>query len=508
MPKSGHHFLLLFSSVMLLSCQVFTKENVSSTQVVNQIELGQCEKNLSPMPYPEDFQCGYYEVFENRTKKTGRKIPLFVVVAPAKNPEGASQAPLFFLNGGPGEANSPMAPFIASMLGSINQTRDLIFADLRGTGKSNPLKCERIGAKKSLQRHMSYLLRVDVDVEPCIRKLKKVADLTQYNTTYAAADYNDIRAALGYDKMALFGGSYGTRLALDIVRRYPQHVEGAIIFGVAAPSMHIPSGFARSFQNVLDEMFERCEKTSSCKQKYPKLHSDFEKVLSVARKDGISARVAHPEYGDTRNVSLSYGEFAMGLRFMAYDAAGIAELPGLITAAAEGNYNPIVQLIARIYYGVHQRFFSGLNYSFVCTEDLPFVDLEAEKESAAGTVLGMYRMQQQLDTCAKWPSDKTILPADFHTPVVSEVPVLLMTGANDPVTPPSNADEVSRTLSNSLHAVFAYRGHQIMEDPASTECFTGIMASFLKTATLDGLDTSCARSLKPIPVQALPTAAQ
>ncbi len=409
------------------------------------IELAECEKNLSPVPYPDDYRCGALDVFENRTTNSGRKILLFIVVAPAKNPKGATLPPLFFLNGGPGDASSPMAPFVASLVAEVNQSRDLVFVDLRGTGRSNPLACERIGPEKSLQRHRSYLLRVDIDVEPCVEKLMEVADLTQYNTTYAATDYNEVRAALGYQKMALIGGSYGTRLGQEIIRRYPKHVDAAVLFGVAPPSIHLPSGFARSFQNVLDTMLANCAANTACSERYPNL----------------------------------------------------AALPGQISAALEGNYEPIVQIIAEIFFSVQQRFFIGLNNSFVCAEDLPFVDIEAERESSAGTVLGMYRMQQQLDTCAKWPQGQ--VAADFHDPLVSDVPVLLMTGANDPVTPPSNGDLVARTLSRSLHAVFKDRGHQIVEDPAVTACFVSILTDFLATSSLDGLDIGCASQLEAPP---------
>jgi len=449
------------------------------------------------MPYPEDYRCGQLEVLENRTTGTGRKIPLFVVVAPAKESGGAGRPPLFFLNGGPGDANSPLAPFVASLLTEANRSRDLVFVDLRGTGRSNPLACERVGPEESLQRHMSYLLRIDVDVDPCMEKLQHVADLTQYNTAYAAADYNDVRAALGYDKMALFGGSYGTRLALEIIRRYPEHVDAAVLFGVAPPSNHVPSGFARSFQDVLDRMLERCAADPVCSESFPNLDADFEKILKDARTNGVTAEVTHPEYGDRQTVHLTYGEFAMGMRFMAYEATAMAMLPAQITAAARGDYEPIVQVIAAIYYSVHQRFFIGANNSFVCAEDLPFLDIEAERADAAGTVLGMYRVQQQLDTCAKWP--RGIVPDDFHDPVVSDVPVLLMTGSEDPVTPPSNADLVSRTLSRSLHVVFSNRGHSIVEDEASTACFSGLIASFLEASSVEGLDPSCAAALEPMP---------
>ncbi len=452
-------------------------------------------ENCKNESYPADFVCGQIEVFENRTTNSGRKIPIYFVVAPARAPKHERKAPIFYLAGGPGDSAVFSASGLTRVFEPLRQLHDLVFVDLRGTGESAPLFCERVGPKKSLQKHMSYLLRPE-DVDACLQQLQQIADLTQYTTTYAAADYEDVRKALAYKKIALFGGSYGTRLAQEIIRRYPDSVELAILFGTAPPSLHFPSGFARSFQDALDAFFELCLTDVECSRAYPDLQSDFAKVIKNARQHGVSAEVNHPEYQDRQKVSLSYGEFVMGLRFLAYNAGALRKLPGQISAAVGGDYSSLVQTIANLYYDIHSFFFYGLMNSMVCAEDLPFVDLAKEKEDSKGTILGTYRMRQQLATCALWP--RAQIPEDFHEPVSSSVPVLLVSGALDPVTPPAYGDEIQRTLSRSLHAVLANRGHS-PNDTAAWDCLLTIFHNFVDTSQLDGLDISCAAKLPLLP---------
>lgn len=491
-------WLTLKIAVVMLStfcASISDAANLPSSQP--RIVLQPCEAGGAYGAYPDSFRCGTFEVYENQTTNKGRKISLFVVVAPTQNEGGATKPPIFVLAGGPGDAASDSAALVVPFLANISDSRDIVFLDQRGTGKSHPLFCERVGPEKSLQRHMAYLLRVDEDVEPCIKELEQKADLTQYNTTHSAADYNDVREALGYEKFALFGGSYGTRLAQEIIRRYPEHTDIALLGGIAPPSMNIPAGFARSFQDALDELFERCADNALCNERYPNLESDFAAIIKQSRKDGVTAKVVHPEYKDLQAVHLTYGEFAMGLRFLAYHATAMTRLPAQIKDAAKGNFSPVVQVISNLYYDLHNNFYSGLNNSIVCAEDIPYIDLEAERKSAAGTVLGMYRVNQQIATCAMWPRGE--IPADFHDPVVSDVPVLIFSGAVDPVTPPEHGDLISRTLSHSLHAVFAYRSHDIFGDPEALACFQKIASAFFASSSLDGIDVTCASKLAPLP---------
>ncbi len=436
------------------------------------------------------------EVYENRLAETGRTLALFTVVLPAADPDpDGAKPPLFFLAGGPGDAATASAgglgPYITPFLGA----RDLVFVDIRGTGRSAPLQCLPAGPADRLQPHMTYLLRLE-DVRRCRDALSPDADLTQYTTSYAADDLDDVRAALGYPRMALFGGSYGTRLAQETVRRHPERIEFAVLLGVAPPSMTAPSGFARSQQDALDQLVELCANDAVCHGAYPQFAQQLAEVLARVGDEPARATVTHPAFDQPQDVTLAYGEFVMGLRFLAYRAPVLARFPQLIAAAHGGDYEPLLSLIALAYYDISVNFYKGLYFSMTCAEDLPFVDLEREIASSNGTVLGMYRMQQQLDICQVWPRGE----ADPHMrePLVSSVPVLLISGELDPVTPVANGDLVARTLSRSLHMVLAHRGHGAL-DEAAAACWLGAIGQLAEASSLDGVDIGCATELEPLP---------
>ncbi len=451
-----------------------------------------CDESLG---LPPDARCGEVPVFENRATGVGRVLRLHVVTLPATGEADESRPPMFFLAGGPGDATSHSAAPIGSLLAELRPSRDLVFVDIRGTGRSAPLYCQPLGPVDALQTYMEYLPGLD-DVASCKEQLETKADLTQYTTSYAADDLNDVRAALGHERMALLGGSYGTRLAQEVIRRHPDRVELAVLIAVAPPSMTAPSGFARAQQRALDRLVELCSADPACRTAHPDFPERLARVLERAAKSPVEAMVEHPAFDAPQAVRLDRDELAMGLRFLAYQAESAAGFPAWIARADEGDFTPLLTPIALAYYDIGTNFYRGLYYSMTCTEDLPFVDLERERKSSAGTVLGMFRMQRQLDTCEIWPRGEAD-PA-LHEPLASDVPVLLISGEIDPVTPPSYGDLVARTLSRSLHMVLAHRGHGAV-DQAALACWLPAVVEFARTSSLDGVDIGCAARLEPLP---------
>jgi pimeloyl-ACP methyl ester carboxylesterase len=180
-----------------------------------------------------DARCGTYEVFENRAAGTGRKIPLRVVVVPADAPQRQPDAVAYFA-GGPGESAVEDGSWLMEILRSKGpQARDVLLVDLRGTGQSAPLLCTELMGMRNLQGFLDNFFTVEA-VRSCREKLSRTTDLTQYTSEIAADDFDEVRAALGYGKLNLFAGSYGTRTALVYMRRYPSRVRTASLFGVVA----------------------------------------------------------------------------------------------------------------------------------------------------------------------------------------------------------------------------------------------------------------------------------
>ncbi len=178
----------------------------------------------------EKVKCGTYEVYENRNSKKGRKISLKVVVFPATGKELAPD-PFVYVPGGPGSSATEDAPYVAPQFAKIREHRDLLFVDQRGTGGSHPLNCSFFNAA-DLQSYFGYFFPLD-DVRKCREQLEQKADLTLYTTPIAMDDLDEVRAALGYERLNLFGGSYGTRASLVYLKRHPKHVRTVTLQGVA-----------------------------------------------------------------------------------------------------------------------------------------------------------------------------------------------------------------------------------------------------------------------------------
>ncbi|MDX1394975.1 MAG: alpha/beta hydrolase [Gemmatimonadota bacterium] len=465
-------------------------------------EVSGAEVELTPCPAGqlggplgiETFLCGSYRVFEDRDAMTGRTIDLKITVVPAIAGDSAPGAPVFALAGGPGEAaHNVMAGAYLTIGPDAMRNRDLVAVDIRGTGGSNPLDCPPLGPEDRVQSWLYYILPFD-EAARCAEALADRADLTQYTTARAADDVDEVREALGYDRFVLWGGSYGTLLGQEIIRRHEPSVEAAVLLAIAPPGLHAPMGFARSLETTRERLIADCAGDERCSEAFPTFADDFEAVLAAAREAPVEAVVTSPINGEDEPVSLEYGDFVMGIRFVLYNAASAASMPGWIASARDGDHRPLMQAVANAVYGIRQILHYGLFLSMRCSEDLPFVDVEAERRDAAGTMLGTYRMDRELENCTVWP--RAPLYEGRHDAVESDVPVLLLSGSEDPVTPPAYGDRVAATLPNALHVVFENRGHGFF-DPAGLTCLRNIAGQFL--AGLSPVDTACAAELERLP---------
>ncbi len=241
---------------------------------------------LEPCRLPgwnEDVRCGQYEVYENREAKTGRKISLRVVVAPAFG-EKAAPDPVFYFAGGPGGgAIDIFSRAGKGYLAGLRRERDLIFVDQRGTGGSNQLACNLYGDKNDMAAFFGELFAPE-RLRACRADLEKVADLKLYSTPIAMADLDEVRAALGYDKINLYGGSYGSTAALAYLRQYPQRVRTATVAGVAPPDMKLPLPFGKGVQNALEHVFADCAADEKCRAAFPRPMADLETAGKLLEK--------------------------------------------------------------------------------------------------------------------------------------------------------------------------------------------------------------------------------
>lgn len=450
------------------------------------IELKPCK----PQGIQGDAKCGTLEVFENRATQKGRKIKLNILVLPATGPQREPDA-LFYFAGGPGSAATEDARGIAQILANIRQRRDLVFVDQRGTGQSNPLNCELFNSADP-QSYFGFFLPLD-DVRKCRAQLEPNADLTLYTTNIAMDDLDDIRAALGYEQINLYGGSYGTRAALVYLRRHPKHVRSVILHGVAPTNQFMPRNFPQDAERALQGVLSECEADEACRKAFPQVKADAQRVLEQLLQGPAEAEVQLPRTQDKVTLKLNRNLAAEAVRYMLYSPNGASRVPLFLHLAAEGNYAPLARAALMFRQNLVATGSNGMYLSVTCAEDLPFVKAEEAKQIGANTFLGSYRYDQQSAACELWP--RAMIDKKYAEPVRSDKPVLILTGEWDPVTPPSQGDAVAKTLPNSVHVVVNDGAHGF-SGLQGMDCLDRMMTQFVERGSVKDLDTSCTKNIK------------
>lgn len=450
------------------------------------------EGPLKPCTLPgikEELLCGKLAVFENRETKTGRTIDLNVVVLPALEP-GQTEAPLFELSGGPGQAATGAVWFYTGPGREYRRRRDVVLVDQRGTGGSNPLSAPV--TTKRPQDYLSEMYPVDY-VDRMRAALEPRADLTQYTTSIAMDDLDDVRAWLGHERINLFGISYGTRAALVYLRQHPDRVRSAILMGVAPTSLKIPLQHARSAKRALDLLLAECAADNGCHQAFPEIEREWDELLARLGREPARVEYSPPDKSAPVTVEIQRDIFAEKIRALMYSRASAARIPLIVHRAAQGDFDPFLKEAIQDRFG---PLADGMYLSVTCAEDVPFIDQAEAAQANAGNPFGNYRVEQQTRACGLWP--RGTIPDGFHEPVSADVPVLIVSGNLDPVSPPERGEEVARHLPNSRHIVIAQGAH-IHQGMTNAGCIDDVMLEFLTKGSARDLDVGCVERIQPPP---------
>jgi pimeloyl-ACP methyl ester carboxylesterase len=438
--------------------------------------------DLHPCKRLKTARCGSLDVYENRETQRGRKISIAVTVVPGTDPAHAE--PIFWLSGGPGEAASDEARYVVGDRTRFLSPHDIVFVDQRGTGSSNLLQCPPPATPQGFFGNVEY---DPAGLKACRAALQRKADLTLYTTSIAADDLDDVRAWLGYRKIIVWGGSYGTKAAQVYMRQHPAHVAAAILDAVDPFGSKDPLYYAYGSEKGLERVFADCAAEPNCARAYPALSLSFAKLLDSFRNGPRSAHIRTKPKGPLISVRYSLGDFGYTIRGELYNPEQTARLPFQVAAAvASGN----VDAFAQTYYDrasdLGQALAGGLYLSITCAEGVESYTPDEVLRWTAGTFLGTYLVQDYQAACALWPH--AAVPAAYYRPLDSDIPTLLFSGGRDPTTPAEFAEGVARHLSQSKHIVFPQGGH----GNSGTDCGLAIVKAFLKTKSVKALDTSCA----------------
>jgi pimeloyl-ACP methyl ester carboxylesterase len=442
------------------------------------IPLSPCHlKGLS-----EVVECGTLEVFEDRAAQAGRRIALRVAVIPAVTAT-PDPDPLFILAGGPGQAATEIGPTILPFLRRVRPRRDIVLVDQRGTGASNPLDCVDEAADPDDLQHLFSVIADPQLLTGCLARLD--ADPRLYTTPIAMDDLDDVRRALGYDTINLYGGSYGTRAALVYMRRHPEAVRSAVLDGAAPAAMKLPLHMAQDGERALRHALDDCAADERCHERFPDLEADLDNLLRRLARDPIPVRTRHPRTGAMVDLEISRDGFVSQLRAALYDPDVVSLLPLIVQRAAGGDFDPFIALGAAFTGGIADSISLGMFLSVVCAEDLPYISAAERSEALAGTFLGPVMLDAIEKSCAVWPAGE--LPPGYTDPVRSDHPVLILSGALDPATPPRWGEEVARHLSRARHVVAAGAAHNVLP----RGCAADVVARFLEAGDAADLDLSC-----------------
>jgi pimeloyl-ACP methyl ester carboxylesterase len=360
--------------------------------------------------------------------------------------------------------------------------RDIVLVDLAGTGRSAALQCAMYTTSRDLVGDFYPISRV----RTCRDSLLDHVDLKRYTTATLMDDLDDVRAALGYDAINIYGTSYGTRAALVYVRRHRAHVRAIVLKAVVPLTMRGTMHYARDTERSLRQLFEACTADSACSRAFPGLAAEFSEVLARADRGALRGLVPSPGGGPSVELPLSRGVVASTLLGLLQNSNSAVRLPLLVHTTFLGDTRALVEAIVGYRRALDASLAFGMHLTVMCSEDAPRMDAVHAAASDQGTALGDYRVAQLTAACKDWVRGD--VPAGHAEPVRSDVPALLISGTLDPNTNERWGGEAARHLPRSTHVVIPNLSHGFS---SIAQCGADFIAAFITAASADGVDFSC-----------------
>ncbi len=425
-------------------------------------------------------ECGYLVVPEDRARPDSPMIRLHVAIF--RNSAGIRVPdPIVHLAGGPGSSSTEVAGYILGRgLDAVLARRDLIFFDQRGTGSSIPrLDCPEREAitstllDGSLSRENAQAAVVDAFQRCRERLLAQGIDLSAYHSAASAADLNDLRLALGVEQLNLYAVSYGTRLALTLMRDHPQAVRSAVLDSVYPLDVNLYTSLAPNAERAFNVFFDRCASSPECNAAYPDLRDVFYQLVDQLNDSPVSVSL-YAGAAD-RTIRLDGGLLIDVLFVGLYNPAVTATMPRMIYDIRQGDFSILKERLA-LYFETSSAL--GMQMAVQCAEEIPFNSPEEAFTAAEGTqpqIAAYYpaSVQALFTVCREWTT--VLPPAIENLPVSSSVPALLLAGEHDPITPPEWGRSAAQHLSHSYFYEFPGHGHWVTR---SSRCAVAMALAF------------------------------
>lgn len=401
---------------------------------------------------------------------------------------------LTLLAGGPGQSAIESFPAISFAFRHIMRDRDVILIDQRGTGESTSLDCPEDTLAANLDTSLN--LRDDPDeiarlAADCLASL--TVDPSLFTTSVAVQDLEHARLQLGISQWNIYGISYGTRVAMHYLRRYPDSVRTVVLDAVVPPQISLGPDIASLAQQSLEKIFSRCEQDKGCNTAFGNLTAPTMTLLEELEDNPRSITYEDVATGQLTTREFTHEHLAVTLRLMSYSSQTAAILPSMLQEAIRyDNLAPLARQSDMQSKSLSSSLSTGMHHAVICTEDVPFFSTQPVKQTGK-SYLGDDILAGIEATCNAWPAG--IIDDDFKQALVSDKPTLILSGGADPITPPAYGELVAQTLTRARHIVNEEQGH--MQAPFG--CMPVLLAQFLESADAKSLETDCLERIRPLP---------
>jgi pimeloyl-ACP methyl ester carboxylesterase len=461
----------------------------SRVALAGELALERCRLTADLLP-AAFARCGTLAVPEDPSAPDGRTVDIFVARVPSLSSTPRPD-PLVLIAGGPGESTVDMYLQLKGAFEPARRERDVILVDQRGTGRSSTgFDC---GVPDDLSLETAGDARLAKYIDQCLRELEH--DPRFYTTSVAVQDLDRVRVALGIAEWNVYGVSYGTRVAQQYLRRFPGHARSVVLDGVVPPELALGPDIAREAQRALERIFARCAADDGCHARFANLPEEFHELL--ARLDKEPVKTASPYATDADGgaagdaAKFGASQLRTLVRLLSYSSATVALLPAMLHEAHEANYAPLANQISTTLRRLPESLSFPMSNSVICTEDAPFATA-GSRDGLDKTYLGTTIVDSLDEICARWPAGT--IDADLKMPLVSDRPVLLLSGSNDPITPPEYAARAAATLAHATQLVGRDQGH----GQIAVGCVPRLFRSFLEHPE-QPLDAACLAAEPPTP---------
>ncbi|MDZ7924059.1 MAG: alpha/beta fold hydrolase [Marinagarivorans sp.] len=400
---------------------------------------------------------------------------------------GAAADPLIVITGGPGTAAVSLARQYLGFFTEVQKTRDIVFIDQRGTGKSEPFNCPQTSALDSTQAAEQLIAQTQAALKYCAHTQ---ANLNTISTSQAAWDIEQVRQALGYAQLNLWGSSYGTRVAQEYQRLFPATSRTVIIDGVAPAIIALPHYAEQDAGHALGALFSACAAQPACHTAFGDLPQRWQQLMLDLQKNPPTQALQHPRTQVINTMEISAALVANWVRFALYNRELSALLPLAITQASQGDFQPLANLAQTASDSVQDSMSQGMHAAILCGEDSHAPSLLHPK-SGHEVVMPFASLNDLRPVCNEMPAP-LLPPEPLFEPIKSAVPSLVLSGQFDPVTPAFWGDWASQQLSNSQHWVVEGGHHGV----SGLGCMPKLLADFIARASFNGLNTDCLKTLK------------